>query len=113
MGLIYKRGKIFWIKYYNHGKPFCESSHSKKQSAAMRLLKRREGQIEENRFPGLRVETILFDELAQDLKNDYQINGRKSIDRIELSIRNLKRHLERFMAMSITTDQIQAYIISR
>jgi len=63
--LIYKRGNIFWIKYYRNGKPYCESSHSKKESAAKTLLKSREGQIADGKFPGLRVEKILFDELAQ------------------------------------------------
>ena len=26
MGMIYKRGKVFWIKYYRSGKPFREST---------------------------------------------------------------------------------------
>jgi len=32
MGMIYKRGKTYWIKYYRNGKPFYESSESQKES---------------------------------------------------------------------------------
>ncbi len=83
MGMIYQRGKTYWIKYYRNGKPYRESSKSEKEGDAKTLLKKREGQIADHRFPGLRLEKILFDELAEDLKNDYKINGRKSLERIQ------------------------------
>src|SRR4030043_1614181 len=92
MGLIYKRGNIFWVKYYRHGKPFYESSQSDKIGKAKGLLKRREGEIESGTFSGLRVKRILFDELAEDLINDYKINGRKSLNRIENSQDHLIAH---------------------
>lgn len=31
MGSIYKRGNIYWIKYYRRGKPYRESSESEKR----------------------------------------------------------------------------------
>ena len=43
MGHIYKRGRIYWIKYYRNGKPYRESTRSKKEADAKRLLKRRDG----------------------------------------------------------------------
>ena len=90
MGSIYKRGETYWVKYYRAGKPYRESSHSDKESDVKRLLKLREGQIAENRFTGLRVERIRFDELADDLINDYKVNGKKSTDRAERSVKHLK-----------------------
>jgi len=32
MGSIYKRGKTFWIQYYRNGKPYRESTKSKKEA---------------------------------------------------------------------------------
>ncbi len=64
MGTIYKRGNTYWIKYHRAGKPYYESTHSEKESDARRLLKLREGQVAENRFPGLKVEKVRFEELA-------------------------------------------------
>jgi integrase len=113
MGLIYKRGKIFWVKYYRNGKPFYESSHSEKETDAKKLLKLREGQIELNQFRGLRVEKILFDELSKDLENDYALNALKSAERLQASLKHLKAHFTGMKAVNITSDYIQRYIITR
>lgn len=113
MGTYYQRGKIFWIKYYRHGKPYRESTHSTTKSAAKRLLKLREGQIAEGRFHGLRVEKILFDELAADLINDYIVNRKKSLDRVHLSIKHLVPHFGKTRAANITTDVVKKYIVKR
>ena len=124
MGCIYKRNHkdkdgtikespVFWIKYYRAGKPYRESTHSEKEGDAKRLLKLREGQIAENRFPGLRVEKIRFEELAEDLINDYKVNNKKSIDRAERSVKNLQSFFEGIRAVDITTDRIKTYILQR
>ncbi len=55
MGTVYRRGSIWWIKYYRNGKPFRESSKSQKISDAKRLLRRREGEIATGRFFGCRA----------------------------------------------------------
>ena len=113
MGSIFKRGNVYWIKYYRAGKPYRESTHTGKESDAKRLLKAREGAIVENRFFGLRVEKIRFEELAQDLINDYKVNNQKSIDRVKISINHLKKYFEGVRAIDITTDRINTYILQR
>ena len=52
MGSLYKRGDIFWIKYYRNGKPYRESSKTEKITEAQRLLKKREGEIAEGSYRG-------------------------------------------------------------
>lgn len=42
-GHIYKRGNIYWIKYYRGGKPYYESTKSEKESEAKRVLRKRLG----------------------------------------------------------------------
>jgi integrase len=124
MGSIYrnkyrnKKGElvealVWWIKYYRNGKDFRESSKSKRKIDAERLLKLREGQIVKGEFSGLRVEKIYFDELAEDFLNDYRVNGKKSIDRAERSVKHLTRHLEGVRVIDITTDRIKSYILVR
>lgn len=104
MGSIFKRGKVHWVKYYRAGKPYRESTHSEKESDVKRLLKLREGQVAENRFPGLRIEKIQFEELTGDFLNDYRVNGKRSIDRAELSLKHLKGSFGGMRAINITTD---------
>jgi integrase len=113
MGTVYARGRILWIKYYWNGKPMRESSHSTKETEAKRLLKLREGAIAEGKFPGLRVEKILFDELATDFLNDYRVNNRKSLWRAEISVEHLKHHFAGGRVPAITTGAIQKYIVAR
>lgn len=113
MGSIYKRGNTFWVKYYRAGKPYFESSSSAKEVDAKRLLKLREGQITENRFPGLKIEKVRFEELAEDMINDYKTNGKKSITRAERSIKNLKKYFGGVRAIDINTDRLRTYILQR
>ena len=51
MGMLYKRGAVWWIKYYRNGRGMRESSLSTKERDARRLLKLREGDIEHG-LPG-------------------------------------------------------------
>ena len=113
MGSIYKRGSIYWIKYYRTGKPYRESTQSTKESNAKRLLKLREGQVVEGRFPGLKIERIRFEELAQDLVTDYKINGKKSLRRAQQSIEHLKTYFSGMRIVEITTDRVNEYILQR
>jgi hypothetical protein len=46
MGMIYKRGNVYWIKYYSNGEPYRESSESTKKMVAKKLLDRRESKLE-------------------------------------------------------------------
>jgi len=78
-GHIYKRGTIYWLKYYRAGKPLYESTKSNREVDARRLLRRRLGQITEGAFLGLHPEKVRIDELANDLLNDYRINRKKSL----------------------------------
>lgn len=110
---IYVESEIWWIKYYRNGKPFRESSGSKKKTDAEKKLKQREGEVVDGRFHGLMVEKILFDELSEDLLNDYRVNGKKSLDRAQRSVGHLKTYFGGNRALDITTDRIKAYIRHR
>jgi integrase len=113
MGNLYKRGNIWWIKYYRAGESYRESSNSEKESEAKRLLKLREGQIVEGRFPGLMIGKIAYEELSNDLINDYRINKRKSLERAVMSLKHLASYFADKKAASITSDVINEYIVIR
>lgn len=110
MGCIYKKDRFFWIKYYRNGKPYYESSRSEKESVARRLLKLREGHIVEGKFPGLSIEKILFDELAEDYLTDYRVNGKKSLERAQRCVKKLSEHFEGIRVINISTSAVKVYI---
>lgn len=113
MGSTYRRGNIYWLKYYRHGKPYQESSRSTKEVDAKRLLKRREGEISEGKLPGIYFDKVRFDELAEDFLSDYRINNRKSLLRAQESVHHLKRFFEDMRVTSITTPRINNYVEMR
>jgi len=113
MGCIYRRGKIWWLKYYKNGKPYCESSRTDCKEAAGRLLKRREGEIAKGELPGIYFDRVRFEELAEDFLTDYKVNGRKSLDKAERSVRNLSEAFGGMRIPQITTARIKAYVARR
>ena len=113
MGHIFKRGNVYWVKYYRNGKPYRESTKSKKEADAKRLLKKREGEISEGKLPGVYFDRVRFDELSDGFLADYRINGKKSLVRAERSAQHLKAFFAGFRVTNITTPAIQKYIEKR
>ncbi len=113
MGSIFKRGSVYWIKYYRNGKPYRESTRSSKEVDAKRLLKLREGEISLGKLPGVRFERILFDDLSKDLVADYRINNKRSLSRAEGSVKHLAGFFEGSRVIDITTPRIREYIEGR
>jgi len=113
MGSLYKRGEVWWVKYYRNGKPYRESAKTASETKAKRLLKKREGEIADGKLPGVVFEKVRFDELAEDFITDYKINGRKSLVRAERSVNHLKTAFEGMRVPEITTPRIRKYIDGR
>ncbi|MCG8408885.1 MAG: hypothetical protein MI923_27080, partial [Phycisphaerales bacterium] len=114
MGSIYLRGRVYWIQYHQNGRPIRESTRSRKRADAVRLLKRREGEIAEGRIPGVYSDRVLFESLAADLQTDYRLRGNKTLDKVERIIRlHLGPYFEGWRATDITTPAIKKYIQTR
>lgn len=114
MGQLKRRGRIWWIRYYNNGKRYEESSASEKESDARALLKRREGDIERGVAVTPKVNRIRFEEAVADIINDYAINKKRTLDDVE---RRIAKHLTPFfggrLMSSITTADVRAYVVRR
>ena len=113
MGSIYKRGTVFWVKYYRNGKPYRESSMSDKETDAKRLLKKREGEISGGKIPGVYFEKVKFDDLADNFISDYRINNKKTLNRAERSVKQFKEFFGGSRVTDITTPRIQSFIEQR
>lgn len=109
MGYLYKRGNIWWVKYYRNGRPIRESAGTSKDPEAKRFLKQREGDVATGGLIIPRVERVRFEDLAQDYENDYQSNGRRSLKRAKQNVMDLKKFFGGYRAANITTADIRAY----
>ncbi len=109
MGMIYKRGNVWWIKYYRNGKHYRESSKSTKKMVAKNLLDRREGEIAQGKLPTIQFDKVTFDELAEDFLRDYRINKKKSLSRAVDAVNHLKDEFEGARVNEISSPQIEIY----
>jgi len=109
MGCTFQRGAVWWISYYRRGHQFRESTHSTRESDANRMLKLRLGEIATNRFVQDEAK-VTFEDLAQGLVMDYELNRRASL---KTAARNNISHLRSFFgfdgAMDITLDRVRSY----
>ena len=112
-GRVFKRGRIYWIQYSVRGKQYRESSKSVVKDAAKRLLLARLGEIATGRPVASLLQRTTFDDLVQLLKQDYEINGRKSIADLRYRIGHLRPHFEKRLASEITHDTMLRYIVHR
>jgi len=112
-GSIYKRGDVYWIQYYRNGKPYRESSYSTKEMDARKLLKRKLGEIAVGQFVEPQAEKITLKQLTENLLNEYRVNRRKSLKRVEDSVNHLLDYFKDDKAITVTTDRINAYIAHR
>jgi integrase len=113
-GCIYRvKGSANWyLKYYVNGKPCVEATGSPDRKIAENILKGRMAK----KTLGLLVpgaEKVTFDKMKVDILNDYKINGKKSIIRLENSLHNLTEFFGGDKAQVITTDRIKGYARER
>jgi len=113
VGAIYKRGAVFWIKYYRDGKPYRESTKSDKETVAKQKLKLREGEIAAGKIPGIIFDKVKFNSLVEDFLQDYRITEKKSLARAERSVNHLKESFEGMKVVNITSPAINSYIEKR
>ena len=114
MGCLYQRGKTWWIKYSRNGRPYFESSHSKKKEEAKRLLRLREGDIARGVPVTSRIGRMRFEEAAEDFLTDYQINKRKSYADVKRRIViGLAPWFQHRRMTQITTADVQHYVQAR
>ena len=113
MGRIFRRGQIFWIAYYRHGKEYRESTHSTDENDATKLLKKRYGEIVSRRFVGPQEERMMFEDLAKGIERDYKVRGLRSTRAAAGRMLHLKKAFGVTRALDITPDRVRSYQADR
>ncbi len=113
MGMVYKRGKTWWIQYYQYGRLFRESSRSKQKTIATALLKKKEGDVVYGRLPAINAQKTTFEDLTILYIQDYRINKRKSLETALVHVKNLKKTFTNLRAVDIATQRINDHITLR
>lgn len=113
MGSLYQRGEIWWVKYYQNGRPIRESTAATKETEARRFLKEREGRAATGQPILRRLDRIPYEEVAKDLRQHYQTTGSRNLEEAEYRL----KHLDTFFAgqriAAIGPASITAYVAKR
>jgi hypothetical protein len=113
-GSVYKRGKTWWLTYYVNGRQVWESARTTNKAEARRLLQATIGQIAEGHYTGPLADRATFEELAEGLFTDYQVNGKKDLRCVRIKV---NKHLAPFFAgktaHGITTADVKTFIKKR
>jgi len=81
MGHLYKQkgSKNWFMQYFRDGKRYRESTRTDNKPLASKRLKKRDGEIAEGKFPGLKAIQTKIDDLVELYIDDFESNNRKSI----------------------------------
>jgi integrase len=113
VGSLYKRGAVWWVKYYANGRPVRESTGTTKEKRARNILKEREGRVA-SRQPILpRTDRIQYEELGADLKRHYEATGRRNLKEYAYRVKHLDRVFTGQRAATIGQPAVDAYIVHR
>ncbi len=125
MGMLYRRkkrnpktGKLeptgpWWMKYYDQGKPVYRSTEQYEKREAQRALQKAEGKAAEGQHEGPAIHRTKFEDLIEDLRRDYVLNGRKTWPRRLEHLVHLRKTFQNMRVKAITTDRLQEYVSRR
>ena len=108
-GEIFLVGRIWHVRYRVRGQRRKESSGSTRRNDAVKLLNRRRGENADRKRSTADAEKVTFDDLAQLIREDYEANGQKSVDRLEISLAHLRPVFENIRAIDIRPADLTAY----
>jgi len=102
----------WWIEFYANGKQVRESSKSFRYGDGLALLRKRQADLTNGKFNVRPAERITVAELLNDLKLDFEING-KSVDWLRYVDGHLRPFFGSTRASAVTTAQIRQYMAQR
>ncbi|WHZ30071.1 MAG: hypothetical protein OJF51_004873 [Nitrospira sp.] len=112
-GRIYQRGSIWWIQYFFNGQDRRESTHSSNRKVAEKLLTKRMAAKDAGTLQEVTLRRLRFEDLQASIEGEYQLNRRKSLDRVQDAFQALSRTFAGWLASAITEDRLTKYANSR
>jgi integrase len=103
-----KTSAVWWIEFSQNGKVHRESSKSRKESDAKKLLKQRLGEAGVGKLLPSEVANTTFDDLKKLITDDYTMNDRDS-DQLIIVLKRLEEAFAGMKATEITAVRISAY----
>lgn len=113
MGMLYRRGEVWWVKYYIDGRCVRESTHTDKEHEAQRALNSIMGRLADGKPVLPRADRIRYDEIADDLRRHYQISGERGLREADARLKPLKAFFTGRRVVSIDAADAERYVQAR
>jgi hypothetical protein len=104
---------VWWVKYFVNGQAVRESTETEKETEAKRFLKDREGSAVKGQPILRRVERILYDEAAADLRLHYKTTSDRDLVEAEKRLKHLDSFFRTRRISSIGPHDAARYIEAR
>ena len=113
-GCLYRRGRVWWIKYFAGQRPVHESAGTSDRKAAEAILKKRLAVAELDQLPDPAAQKLTVKDILGGLRSDYDLRGRKSLPQLDSRIRlHLEPLLGSMQAVGFGNRQVEAYVRKR
>src|SRR2546425_759360 len=112
-GHLSRRGATWWIRYSVGGKRYRESTRSSSEREAEKFLARREAELAVGSFTTPDVKRTTFADLEQMIRDEYVVQGYRSLDRVDCSFKQLATRFAGVRANAITLDRLTRYVRER
>ena len=104
---------VWWMEDYVNGKAVRESTETEKETAARQKLKTQEGKAATGQPILPRVDRILYDEAAADLRTHYKTTGNRDLVEAEKRLKHLDGFFRSWRISRIGPDDATQYIATR
>jgi integrase len=101
-----------WISFKHHGRWHAESSGTNNLEEAVERLKARVNELSAGRKT-VKEDKIRYEDLVKQLKLDYKVNKKRSIDSLGFYLKHLDQHFKGFKAVEIRGSDVLEYVAKR
>src|SRR5215470_14511546 len=105
-GSVYKRGEIYWIKFYYKGMMYRKSAETVHKREAEKTLAKYMGEVARGEFKGFRDDALSMKELFDDFEEECRRRKLRGIDRIVSHMKPLRAWFERMDVEQVTERTI-------
>src|SRR5262249_24280999 len=118
MGTLYRRGRVWWAKWYVDARPMRESAgvagdDDTPPKEPARVLKGGEGAAAAGRRVPARADRIRYEEIRKDLLEHYATTGQRDAEELGWRLKHLDRFFGGWRVASITQAAVTSYVAQR
>lgn len=113
LGSVYRRGRLWWIRYYHHGQEVRRPAETTNRARAVKFLNEHRAASQSGRRSVEQGERLKFRDLVDFLLRDYRRQGRRSINRAQAAAKHLTDFFRAYRAVEIQPETVNQYIDRR